>query len=323
MYTERKFSPTEEEDPIETGIELESQNKNPGTVEVKDGKPETKSNRFRHNLKRLLLLGMVGLGDHTSANKPELTAEQRLNKAKWEMETKGITSEQAQAYKPGVSEIIYRTVKPYGYNPTKKELWKDLKENIAQPELRFEMHHLPREDAWRLYLGLRQINETFAISDYQPAQSKEDKYYYKMPDFWGHYIHFLTVLLRNKGEGSRVEDAIKTLASIAEIKDPLETEMTVGFEARRDDVIYGMGVMGRFKFSLGKDEKGTYISYYDKWDLHVAPENGKGFFGKPFEIYDRFYFDPATFKPTEPLTLVEKDFGNQQTSYFPAKLDEK
>ncbi|MBP6060494.1 MAG: hypothetical protein KA515_00605 [Candidatus Pacebacteria bacterium] len=54
-------------------------------------------------------------------------------------------------------------------------------------------------------------------------------------------------------------------------------------------------IMGNFKLSLGKDERGNYISYYDKWDL--ANNQLEGIVGKPFEIYDRIYYDPNTFEP--------------------------
>jgi hypothetical protein len=84
--------------------------------------------------------------------------------------------------------------------------------------------------------------------------------------------------------------------------------------------------LGDFKMSKGKDKKGHYISIYDEWDLNPFKE-GKGSSsnpaaatlkafakmkgvdvsddleisklfgaGKPFEIYDRIYYDPKTKK---------------------------
>ena len=57
--------------------------------------------------------------------------------------------------------------------------------------------------------------------------------------------------------------------------------------------------MGDFTISAGKDKKGTYLSFYDKWDL--SPVN----FGKPFEIYDRIY---------------TKDYGKDK-GYIRSQLD--
>ena len=48
--------------------------------------------------------------------------------------------------------------------------------------------------------------------------------------------------------------------------------------------------LGHFKMALGHDEKGYYISYHDVWNLE--PGGISLDFGKPFEIYDRIYFDP-------------------------------
>ncbi len=63
------------------------------------------------------------------------------------------------------------------------------------------------------------------------------------------------------------------------------------------------GVMGQFTISLGKDERGSYIAYYDKSDYAGVQVADKldGFLGKSFEIYDRFYYDPVTFEPLSPL----------------------
>ena len=63
--------------------------------------------------------------------------------------------------------------------------------------------------------------------------------------------------------------------------------------------------LGNFNYGRGKDERGDYLGYADKWDLHpgqlmgVKPEYRSGILdtevsdllgvGKPFEIYDRIY----------------------------------
>mgnify|MGYP003633725230 FL=1 len=49
--------------------------------------------------------------------------------------------------------------------------------------------------------------------------------------------------------------------------------------------VEGLDALGRFNIHKGSDEKGEYLSYYDKWD--VGPLADK--IGKPFEVYDRIY----------------------------------
>jgi hypothetical protein len=56
--------------------------------------------------------------------------------------------------------------------------------------------------------------------------------------------------------------------------------------------------MGNYTWTKGEDKKGHYIAYYDKWDLDIPIEE-YGFIGKPFEIYDRIYYNPDTFEPIE------------------------
>lgn len=69
-------------------------------------------------------------------------------------------------------------------------------------------------------------------------------------------------------------------------------------------------VMGKFKISVGKDERGEYISYYDLWDFgrpqgqfKKVVELSEGVLGKPYEIYDRVYFDRATWTVSAPNAL--------------------
>ena len=58
--------------------------------------------------------------------------------------------------------------------------------------------------------------------------------------------------------------------------------------------------IGRYTLSKGTDEKGDYISYYDKFDQGTGSGINPGeMLGltKPFEIYDRIYIDSKTGKP--------------------------
>lgn len=64
--------------------------------------------------------------------------------------------------------------------------------------------------------------------------------------------------------------------------------------------------LGHYTVSKGKDEKGDYISYYDRFDTTVGKGEAiheKLGFGKPFEIYDRIYVD----KYNNPIKIKDKD----------------
>jgi hypothetical protein len=106
-----------------------------------------------------------------------------------------------------------------------------------------------------MYSGVPQKNNTFTISNYIPSISKEkNKTYYTFNN-------------ENKNE---LEKALLNWSNNSSNKKNVltDTENTV---------------MGDYTVSKGKDKRGEYISYYDKWDLE--PKD----FGKPFEMYDRIY----------------------------------
>jgi len=215
------------------------------------------------------------------ANKKE-TPEEMRDRAKKELAENGITSEQMKTYQP-INDTIRRGVSPFSYN---------LKEHIHDlllftlisgkrgPNEWSDIGIKHREDAWRIYLGIPQKDETFEISDYSPNKElglerfSSDEYCYKIKDFWSLFsgqrdVPILIQIMEQKEAGGKVYTA--------------------------HDVING--IMGNYSLHLGKDEKGSYLAYSDVWDLAVFPENEKGFFGKPFHIYDRLYYDPETFEP--------------------------
>jgi hypothetical protein len=135
------------------------------------------------------------------------------------------------------------------------------------------------EDAWSMYLGLPMKHNTFGISDYAPSVSSgETKYYYKLPG------EFEKILFES-------------------IKNYDFSEKHVSEFYMRDGT-FGEGkscarVLGKFKVDRGEDENGSYLSYYDIYDFSPnLPLVGKTpldkFTGKPFEIYNRIYYDRET-----------------------------
>ncbi len=131
------------------------------------------------------------------------------------------------------------------------------------------------EDGWNIYLGRPQINNTFSISKYQPSKAKDKNIqYYSLPNT------FKEELLKRYNQGY--------------VKEGVNDEIIF-------DHVFGEGasqgrVLGQFTVSKGKDDKGEYISYYDKYDLSpnipiIGNTKLDKIVGKPFEIYDRIYLN--------------------------------
>jgi hypothetical protein len=162
----------------------------------------------------------------------------------------------------------------------------ELLKTVGMPEELAQSMVSARNDAWKMYLGLPQEQSTFGISDYKPERSKQDKYYYKLNNFLQNYA------LRNKCSS---EQALAMLVRLA--KDPTEynpSHPSGTTPSSRQSVLAdgSSGVMGHFILSKGRDKNGYYVSYYDKWNLEGSQEGEDGLIGKPFEIYDRIYYDP-------------------------------
>jgi len=133
----------------------------------------------------------------------------------------------------------------------------------------------PSEDGWSIYLGQPQKHNSFGISNYKPNVAKDTN------------VNYYTV-------NDKFSDELFDLYKNKQIKKGLINESSFqrgtisenGSRAR---------VLGNFTLDEGKDKKGNYISYYDKYDIEpTIPVIGKikidNIVGKPFEIYDRIYY---------------------------------
>ena len=184
-----------------------------------------------------------------------------------QLQWSGITNERLQN-RNVVQERLSNNLRPRGYENPFERVKSAVINNQRDPR---KDDVLPaRMDAFNLYTGKPQVNNTFSISDYTPSISQdENTTYYK---------------LNNK-------ENQKLLAY-------LDSDSNTDY----DDV------MGNYKLDKGEDERGKYLSYYDKWDLNPLnlknPITGNEItadFGKPFEIYDRIYYteSPITDKYAE------------------------
>lgn len=237
-----------------------------------------------------------------------------IGKAKRELAKNGITSEQRAAYVPAASEVLNRGIYPYGYDYQRengvKQRLADLPSRLLRGPSAKEPVTPQREDVWRLYLGMPQKNSTFGISDYKPTRGGASApYYFKINGF------FDRLLSDNADEayGMLLDDEMRAQAIKDTGGDPDDEDISPASAAIRYIVSRtrdGHGyiehdrtadIMGNYTLSSGRDSKGPYISYYDKWDLHTTfggkTAKGVDLVGRPIDIYDRLYYDPKTFEP--------------------------
>ena len=182
----------------------------------------------------------------------------------------GLTNEQIQD-RSKLNKNLTENIYPYSYENLEKRVWKagvlgkkeENREAIDKDPRPYDKEKL---DALNLYAGIPQKNNTFRISNYKPSKSSENINYYTFNKQDDKFVENLINYAYLKSKGSVSGD-------------------TKGYDIRVKGLVPDQekNVMGNYKMSTGKDDRGTYVSFYDKWDL--SPMD----FGKPFEIYDRIY----------------------------------
>jgi len=232
-------------------------------------------------------------------------------------ESQGVLPEQRQGYVPRLSEHMHAGIRPIGYSDVNRQTGEQKQQDYVRPALNFllgrdakkkwdfsgygfneeevarnQRREQNASDAWKLYLGMPQEYNTFRVSDHKPSVSKNPS---------AVYLSF----------SPEIEEMILTNQATEEIDGKTYRRNmwnpdgeTMGLEGLVNYLLERQGnksnfvdsnaeVMGNYSMGLGRDEKGHYVSYYDKWDLDV-PNADK--LGTPFEIYGRIYYDPATFR---------------------------
>ena len=131
------------------------------------------------------------------------------------------------------------------------------------------------QDIFDLYLGKPRStgDPRLSISSYKPTNADNpDNLYYSLAN---------DMLFDDKSRFTYGDDEFSNLE---------------GFIASDHTLGYGQDyTLGRYTINKGQDDKGSYISYYDVWDL--APGGGKGDgslgIGNPLEFYGRQYYTQA------------------------------
>ncbi len=284
----------------------------------------------KFTLARLLPVYMayIGAGHFMQKEDGKFSEKDRARK---ELEEKGITSEQASAYKLGMSDLLYRGVTPvWSTSGLKSDDWANqafliglvIKQDVipnllGDSKIKLAMNEEivvagekrkkgdmieSSSDAWRLYLGLPQENNTFGVSQYQPNKSTDDKFYFKVNKYAESFKK--SILMSNKlQDASNYQTAL--LDFVNDINEQGGTILAQGFGEKenshhRDVENINMDesdlllLFGTYTVSVGEDKQGSFISYYDKWDFAIpTEESGRGL-GRAFEIYDRIYYNPET-----------------------------
>jgi len=262
---------------------------------------EPRDRSKRETLKQLgalvLVSGVAG-SSRESVKQPLGTFAERFNAAE-QLRVNGITDFQRTAYKPEISEALAQGINPdLNYPESLGELASRLKDAathfLGKDAGITATANLKNMDAWRMYLGLPQLHDTFGISDFKPEKSTDDIYYYQIKGFKSGIIGEDRRWFK-KPEGVTIQRAVER----ASYDDEMRAQNVGGMynEDRQN------GIMGGYKLTLGKDGGGNYLAYYDKWKLDGTPEGKEGIVGKAFEIYDRIYYDPLTFEVVEPRAV--------------------
>lgn len=164
-----------------------------------------------------------------------------------------------------------------------------------------------RMDLLNLYAGKPQKYNSVAKSQYAPSTSKDkNKTYYTSieaeDDLLSRTLNSEALSKLSKG-----------------IKSKKDLEAALSSAGQKSDIGYQTTVsgLGKATFDFGEDEKGPYMSYYDKWDLNPLTGKSSGIkLGKsaddfvvgltealgatPPELYGRIYFDKKTGRPIDP-----------------------
>ena len=155
-----------------------------------------------------------------------------------------------------------------------------------------------RKDLLQMAMGFDQKNNSVPLSKYRPTKSKDkDIQYYSSP-----YTEKIIM--------EQLAFAKELALKHPDENVPVTGDLDIGNNNMGD-------VLGQYTIDEGEDDRGKYISYYDKWDfqpfddkspLGIIAEYGQDALGiKTPEIYGRIYYDDI--KKYGGGNLPEKQLG--------------
>lgn len=190
----------------------------------------------------------------------------------------------------------------------------DFEGNILNnaPAITRRINYYPLGDLYRYFSGKPLEENNLTFSKYKPSVSKDKDIDYisiNNPEFKKRVLDTAKELFSGTYKQKQLPDNVKT--SFAFQMDTSDEDrgkfykindntFSVSFysdshERETPGPVPGDG-LGRLFISKGKDEKGEYISYYDRFDVDSGKLNKKHISEKlgavkPFEIYDRIYLN--------------------------------
>lgn len=223
---------------------------------------------------------------------------------------------QAVATPPTTPQGIYNSVRPSDY-------WDESNYLRYMFGVKRDMKDDPRsEEAFREYLGLNKKNKYLSPADYKPSTSKDPnaKYYKVDKDLENDLFEsFKDQLKLNENKAVDEFQVVNNLPYSEKMDDKglyYEDDNSYHIneydqKRKRSKMTSRARMLGQFTVGRGKDDKGEYMSYYDKYDFPQTVQNQ--FQGKPYEIYGRVYYPKKqtggqtyNVKPGEYLSQIAK-----------------
>jgi len=228
-------------------------------------------------------------------------------------------------------------------------LWQSAKDSPTGKPI---YYNLPkRDDMFRLYLGLNQEHNSFTPQlDYKPSKAKNPDALYWKPNYWDDEMKQYLLDYSLNPIGLRDNKLVYDNKIFNERSDvflpKLESLEAEGMDWSDPQTAEWVAdnPLGDFTVTKGEDDHGKYISIYDKIDFNPfqtgdgsstnaagkalqlymksqgydVDENTEAASllgaGKPYEIYDRIYYDDKTGKIIKsPLINKQKGGSNIQT----------
>jgi hypothetical protein len=232
---------------------------------------------------------------------------------KLQLEKVGITSAQREGYFPGVSEIATEYITPYSYDNAAARI-KDIprriikgeknSKNLVDVDADFILNHeaknlvsKPRYDAWRMYSGLPQKNNTFRIAETTPIDhpSYFPEQLNNLEKFSLNNESKLLNSLPQKNDLAHLhygdpEDLVKALPDLKSELEKIQNIKNKGIDTSLSDFTQ-TNVMGGYNRRFFDNK----MEYNDIWDLDLKGNKVEKYFGKPFLSHGQldYSFQPA------------------------------
>ena len=172
-------------------------------------------------------------------------------------------------------------------------------------------NYAPSEEIWRKALGYDEEFNYIEPSQYKPSKTKENDNaeYVRFKNLYDpqKIINAYTKAQKNLPEG-KTSAVIPSLDPYIVNRSNLESS---GLAFSQQDPLQN------FTLDKGQDEKGKYISLYDKYDFSGPANNLIYGFRKPVEIYDRLYYEKN--QKGAPVYKPQMKKGGLQQSYKKTK----